>query len=127
MSAMTSVDQQLIESSIVIQQEELQRKIKCQCKDCTFETTSRGSIANHLKSVHMGIKYPCRQCDYQATTNASLTRHQQAVHMGRKHPCQECGQQFTQKSSLTTNQSLYTWVKDINVNNVTTRQHKKEI
>ena len=57
MTAGTSVDQQLIaKNSFVIQKEECQRKMKYQCKQCDFETTSSGSLIYQQKSIHMGIK-----------------------------------------------------------------------
>ena len=101
MKTVNNVDQQIIvKRSFVVQQGECHREMKYQSQQCDFETTSRGSLTNHLKSVHLGIRYPCKQCDFQATQKANLKKHHQSVHTGIKHPCQECGLQFTYRSNL---------------------------
>ena len=78
MAALTTAEQHLIaKRSFDIQQEDYQKEMKYQCKQCDFETTSRGNLTYHQKSIHLGIKYSCQQCDYQATTKSALTSHHQ--------------------------------------------------
>ena len=65
MTDITTVDQQLItKRSLVIPQD-----MKYQCKQCDFETTSKGSLTTHQKSIHICMKYPCN------VTSRQLRKH----------------------------------------------------
>ena len=82
MSAITNVDQQLIEnSSMVIQQEAVQREMKYQCQQCDFKTTSRGSLFNHHESVHVGRRFKFEECANQFIHKGDLTVHPKSLHM----------------------------------------------
>ena len=55
---------------------------------------TKGSLAQHQRSVHEGKKYPCRECDHQATSKSDLNKHQRAIHEGKKYPCRACDNFF---------------------------------
>ena len=73
-----------------------------QCQQCEFETTQKGNLQRHIKSVHDGQKFPCPQCEYKATQKGDLKKHNKSVHAGRKFPCPKCEYKATQKRSLQT-------------------------
>ena len=41
---------------------------------------NQSSLNTHIRSIHEGIKYPCRQCQYEATTKGDLAQHRRVVH-----------------------------------------------
>ena len=41
--------------------------------------------------MHEGVKYHCEQCNHQFTTKGSLAEHKRSVHEGVKYPCEQCG------------------------------------
>ena len=63
----------------------LHEEIKYKCKHCNNNFNSKGSLLNHIKSVHSGIKYHCTHCNYGANQKGSLKRHQNVVHEGIKY------------------------------------------
>ena len=77
---------------------------KCPCEECDYQATTKGSLAQHQCSVHEGKKYPCRECDHQATSKSDLNKHQHAIHEGKKYPCRECDYQSTTEVSLAQHQ-----------------------
>ena len=56
-------------------------------------------------AVNEGVKYPCIQCDYQSTTKGSLAQHKMAVHEEDKYPCRQCNYQASTKILLNTKES----------------------
>ena len=56
-------------------------------KQYDYQTTIKGSLAQHKRAEHEGVKYTCRQCDNQATTEGCLTPHKMTLHLGVKCFC----------------------------------------
>ena len=70
------------------------------CKLCDYQTTHKGHLNKHVKSIHEGIKYPCHQCDYKARNPSDLNKHVNSKHKGIKYPCQQCHYKATNTSDL---------------------------
>ena len=64
--------------------------VKYSCRQCDHQTSSKGDIAQHKRSVHVGVKYVCRQCNYQVTSISNLAWHKWAFYEGVKYPCIQC-------------------------------------
>ena len=67
---------------------------------CNYKATEKGSLRQHIKSIHEGKQYPCVKCDYKATERGSLRQHIKSIHEGERYPCKKCDYKATQKGSL---------------------------
>ena len=64
--------------------------VKYKCDICSRSYKSKGTLTQHIQSVHKGLKYPCDQCVYQATRKGDLLTHIRSVHEKVKYPCNQC-------------------------------------
>ena len=55
-------------------------EVKFPCRQCNFQATTKGSLAEHKRAVHEGVKYPCGQCNHRAKSKGDLAQHKTAVH-----------------------------------------------
>ena len=72
------------------------------CQMCKREFTTKFSLANHIKSAHLGIQktYMCPTCGKSFNQIRSYRQHAN-VHAGiRPYVCEICGKGFTYDSSL---------------------------
>ena len=74
--------------------------VKYPCGQCGKQFSQKGARARHQRAAHEGIKYLCGKCDYQATAKADLAKHQRGVHEGVKYPCGHCGKQLSKKGEV---------------------------
>ena len=55
--------------------ENTEQIIKLRCEYCSYTSSYKGNLQQHLK-IHLGEKsYKCNQCDYAAFRNEHLKRH----------------------------------------------------
>ena len=77
---------------------------------CDYKATERGSLSQHIKSIHEGERYPCEKCDYKATQKGSLRQYIKSIHEGEQYPCVKCDYKATQNGSLRYF-DVKTWIK----------------
>ena len=77
------------------------------CDDCSYETTSKGALDEHMERGHIEEKeFNCMGCDFQTTTEHQLKKHFTLKHtlQGLKQDeeirCRICGDSFKGKRSL---------------------------
>ena len=85
--------------------------VEYECIQCEYKTAVKGTLKQHIQSIHEGIKYPCNHCDHEATQRGNLQTHIQSKHEGIKYPCNQCDYQSTEKGSLKRHiQSQHAWI-----------------
>ena len=88
------------EESLCLDTQSEYKDVCYSCKDCEYETTSKGNLKEHTKYVHGGVKYFCNQCDYQSMDRETLNEHEKSIHKGTKYGCDQCDFHFTDKNNL---------------------------
>ena len=91
------------------------------CEQCDYKATQKGYLLKHVKAIHEGVKFPCEQCDYKAIRKENLLIHIKSTHEGIKFPCE----QFDYKAMWKVEGTFIETYKTMN--NVITRQHRREI
>ena len=73
------------------------------CNHCTYESSRKGNLNQHIKSVHLKIKCcKCDRCDYECSEKGSLNRHINSVHLKlRDFKCDRCDYECRTKGHLT--------------------------
>ena len=68
----------------------MREKFTYSCDQCIYKSTKKGSLINHIESIHGSVTYLCDQCNYKATQigilKGKLNLHMEK-HMGnlKKH------------------------------------------
>ena len=72
------------------------------CERCSFSTSRKQNLNNHVKGFHDKIReFACGQCSYNAPTLNTLKLHIKAIHNKIKDfACDHCAYKATQKGTL---------------------------
>ena len=65
-------------------------RYKCNVGDCKFSGKQRGSLTNHINSIHLRIKHRCKICEYQAGQTSLLRTHMIMKHNMETNSCNSC-------------------------------------
>ena len=70
------------------------------CEVCSKNFARKGTLKQHIKSVHKEVKYDCKDCGKQFSNSAGLISHVDSVHRKIKYDCPNCIKQLSVKSYL---------------------------
>ena len=51
-----------------------------QCADCTFTTSYKNSLVNHIEAKHIDGLVICRKCDREFNSRVALSMHDSRIH-----------------------------------------------
>ena len=73
-----------------------------QCPGCEKEFSSKYTMVNHFKSVHLGHKYSCQLCEAKYSSKQRLTQHMKDafVHTGQRQSCTHCNATYSTQETL---------------------------
>ena len=56
------------------------KPVESMCNQCSYKTSRKGALKQHIESAHEGIRYSCNQCEKEFTTMGNLRRHIKIMH-----------------------------------------------
>ena len=60
------------------------------CDQCDMKTKWKGSLKQHIESVHGDVRYSCDLCNYKAKWKVSLKAHLESLHGDVRYSCDHC-------------------------------------